>query len=245
MTATRRLLTTKQHKLDKGQYTGVLTAGITLSPATEASSVLRRTLPTTCSMAGECTILCLKFTGMYQMPTHKRARALRTAFWYDDRQAFIAQAVAEFGRVERKAKRDNMLPAGRPNLLSDLPVMARNIAKALPSMNFYDYTKLSEPWRRTLKNYHLTYSVSERSTAADIRGAFKHRVNCAVVVDIPKGHAIPATHTEFGITRPTIDGDVHDLRFQDPVGVYVVLRWKGSRARLQAANAGHFTRPTN
>jgi len=242
--APQKLLTTKQYKLDKGQVAGVITAGITLSPANEASSVLARKLPTTCAMAGACALGCLKYTGLNQYPTHATARARRTAFWFDDRRAFVSQAVAEFQRVERKATRQNMLAAGRPNVLSDLPVMARAIARKVPGMNFYDYTKLPKPWRRTLKNYHLTYSVSERSTAADIRGAFNHGINCAVVVDLAKGAPIPATHTEHGVTRPTIDGDVNDLRFQDPIGVYVVLRWKGSQARLANANAGHFTRST-
>lgn len=239
------LLTTKQYKLDKGQGAGVITAGITLSPAREASSVLDRELPTTCEWAGTCALVCLKFTGMNQYPTHAMARARRTALWYDDRPAFLTQAVAEFQRVERKATRENMLAAGRPNLLSDLPVMARAIARQVPAMHFYDYTKLPKPWLRTMANYHLTYSVSERSTAADIRGAFKHGINCAVVVDVAKGQPIPATHTEFGVTRPTIDGDINDLRFKDPIGVYVVLRWKGSRARLAEANTGQFTRETS
>ena len=240
-----KLLTTKQYKLDKGLHAGVLTAGITLSPTNEASAVLARKLPTTCAMAGACALGCLKFTGMNQYPTHAIARARRTAFWFDDRRAFVSQAVAEFQRVIRKAKRQNMLVAARPNILSDLPVMARAIAKALPELQCYDYSKLPKPWRRTLKNYHLTYSVSERSTAADIRGAFAHGINCAVVVDVAKGQPIPATHTEYGVTRPTIDGDVNDLRFQDPIGVFVVLRWKGSKARLADANAGHFTRATS
>lgn len=241
----KKLLTTKQYKLDKGLHAGVITAGITLSPANEASSVLARKLPTTCAMSGKCAELCIKFTGRNQLPTHAIARARRTALWYDDRPAFLRQAIAEFQRVVKKARRQNMLAAARPNLLSDLPVMARSIATALPELQFYDYTKLPRPWRRTLKNYHLTYSVSEKSTAADIRGAFNHGINCAVVVDVAKGQPIPATHTEFGVSRPTVDGDVNDLRFQDPIGVYVVLRWKGSQARLAKATTGHFTRATS
>jgi hypothetical protein len=240
-----KLLTTKQYKLDKGHSAGVLTAGITLSPAGEASEILGRTLPSTCAMAGTCAEGCLKFAGRNQLPTHALARARRTASWYDDKPAFLAQAVSEFKQVAQRAKRQNMLPAGRPNLLSDLPVMARAIARRVPNMQFYDYTKIRRPWERTLANYHLTYSVSERSTVQDIKGAFDHKINCAVVVDIAKGDPIPATHTEHGITRPTIDGDVTDLRFTDPVGVYVILRWKGSRARLETATAGHFARATS
>ena len=249
---TTRLLTTKQYKLDKslgvavGGYDGVLSAGISLSPKDEASSVLKRSLPTTCSMAGACAGGCLKFTGMNQYPTHAIARARRTAEWFEHRSEFIDRAVAEFQAVARKAARQNKFTAARPNLLSDLPVMAMALAKRLPEMQFYDYSKLRYPWRRTAKNYHLTYSVSEKSTARDVQGAFDHGINCAVVVsDVLKGEHMPKTYTAFGITRPVVDGDVHDLRFLDPVGVYVLLRFKGSKARREDATRAGWTRPVN
>ena len=65
-----------------------------------------------------------------------------------------------------------------------------------------------------------------------------------VVSDIKKGEALPATYTLHGVTRPAIDGDADDLRFKDPVGVFVLLRWKGSKARLAAASDSGFARPT-
>ena len=247
-----RLLTTKQYKLDKslgvsvGTYDGVLSAGISLSPKDEASSVLKRSLPTTCAMAGACAKACLVFTGMNQYPTHAIARARRTAEWFEHRSDFIDRAVAEFQAVARKATRHNKLAAGRPNLLSDLPAMARAIARRLPGLQFYDYSKLRYPWKRTTKNYHLTYSISERSTADDVRGAFDHGINCAIVLsDVLKGEPIPKTYTAFGMTRPTVDGDLHDLRFLDPVGVYVLLRFKGSKARREEATRGQWARPAN
>ena len=240
-----QLLTTKQYKLDKGLSAGVLTAGITLSPATEASDVLRRTLPTTCPMAGSCSAGCLVHAGMNQYPTHAIARAKRTALWFDDRMAFVAQAIAEYGAVARKAHRLGYLAAGRPNLLSDIPQLAHALAEALPAVRFYDYTKIPGAWKRVKANYHLTYSASERSTAADIRDAFKHGINVAVVVsDIAKGQPLPATFTLHGVTKPTIDGDVNDARFLDAPGHYVLLRWKGSKARLAAAAAAEWARPT-
>jgi hypothetical protein len=237
-----QLLTTKQHKLDKGIGSGYLTAGITLAPAGEAAATLGITLPSVCPYSGACGLAeiggCLVHTGMNTMPTHARARALRTQLWYQDRPAFLRQVLREFGAVERKAAREGFDVAFRPNVLSDLPVMARAIATALPHVKTYDYTKIPPTkWSWCLKNYTRTYSVSERSTAGDIRAAFKRGANCAIVVDVRKGDPIPETFTTRGVTRPTIDGDLNDLRFKDEPDHYVILRWKGSRARLARALA--------
>jgi len=241
----KKLLTTKQYKLDKGLNASVLTAGITLSPAGEAGQILRRKLATTCAMSGACAAGCLKFAGMNQYPTHAIARANRTAFWFDDRNAFLAQAVHEYQQVARKAQRQGMLAAGRPNLLSDLPMMAQALADALPNIQFYDYTKIPRAWERVRPNYHLTYSASERSTAADIRDHFAHGINVAVVVsDVAKGEPLPTTFTLHGVTRPAIDGDENDIRFRDAVGRFVLLRWKGSKARLASAAASDWAKPT-
>lgn len=240
-----QLLTTRQFKLDKGKFSGVMTAGITLSPASEAGEVLQRMLASTCSYSGDCEHGCLKFAGMNQYPTHAVARAKRTAFWYDAQAEFLAQAVKEYKALVVRSEKANMLPAGRPNLLSDLPKMAQAIAARVPGMQFYDYTKIPKAWLRVRANYHLTYSASERSTQADIVGAFEHGINVAVVVsDIKKGEPLPDTYTLHGVKRPTIDGDADDLRFKDPVGVFVLLRWKGSKARLAAAADSGFARPT-
>jgi len=241
----KKLLTTKQYKLDKGLDASVLTAGITLSPAGEAGEILKRKLGNTCPMAGACAAGCLKFAGMNQYPSHAVARATRTAFYFDQRSAFLAQAIHEYRLVAKKAAREGMLAAGRPNLLSDLPMMAQALADALPNIQFYDYTKIPQAWKRTRTNYHLTYSASERSTAADIRDHFAHGINVAVVVsDVAKGEPLPATFTLHGVTRPAIDGDENDIRFRDAVGVFVLLRWKGSRARLASATASDWAKPT-
>ena len=93
--------------------------------------------------------------------------------------------------------------------------------------------------------YHLTYSASERSTRADIHEALDHGINVAIVFsDVAKGEPLPRTYSIAGRTLPVIDGDLHDLRFKDPVPVIVGLRWKGSRARKDAAVAGAWALPT-
>jgi hypothetical protein len=234
--AVMRLITTKQYKLSKGEKFGVITAGIQLAPANEAATVLGRAdLPSVCAYAGACANGCLKFAGMNQYPTHAIARATRTALFHDDPDTFYSQAIRELQGVERKALRENMEFAIRPNALSDLPKLAQRIAREFPTAHVYDYTKLPKPWIRTTPNYTLAYSVSERSTNDDIQGAIAHGINCAVVLDVRKGAPLPATYTVAGVTLPLLDGDISDRIYTYPVGVFIGLRWKGSKARLADA----------
>ena len=239
-----KLITTKQFKLSKSEKLGVITAGIQLAPANEAATVLGRPdLPSVCAYAGACAHGCLKFAGMNQYPTHAIARATRTALFHDDPDTFYSQAIRELQAVERKALRENMEFAIRPNALSDLPKLAKRIAREFPDAHVYDYTKLPKPWKRTSPNYTLAYSVSERSTDADIQGAIAHGINCAVVLDVRKGEPLPDTYTLAGITLPLIDGDLSDLIYTYTVGVFVGLRWKGSKARLADAVQARWARP--
>jgi hypothetical protein len=228
-----QIITTKQYKLDKSKRKGVLTCGIQLSPAYEARAVLHRPdLRSVCPFSGACEVGCLKFTGMNQMPTHAVARAKRTAMYWDDREAFFAQVIRELESAQRRARRLGLAFAIRPNLLQDLPPLAKRIARSFPNAAVYDYTKIPAPWRRTLPNYTLAYSVSERSTTRQIRDCVRNGINCAIVFDTGKGEPLPSTYTLAGHTLPVVDGDVSDLLYMYPVGVWIGLRWKGSRARL-------------
>ena len=227
-----QIITTKQHKLDKSKRKGVLTAGIQLSPAYEARAVLNRPdLRTVCPFSGACEIGCLKHTGRNQMTSNAVARAKRTALYWDNPTAFYDQVIRELHAVERKAERLGLAFAIRPNMLQDLPPLADRIAREFPDAAVYDYTKIPAPWRRTLPNYTIAYSVSERSTNRQIRDCVRHGINCAVIFDTGKGEPLPSTYTLAGHTLPVIDGDVSDLLYTYPVG-WIGLRWKGSRARL-------------
>ena len=240
-----QIITTKQYKLDKSIGThGVLTAGIQLSPAHEAREVLNRPdLRSVCPFSGACEVGCLKFTGMNQMPSHALARAKRTAMYWDDREAFFAQVIRELHAVERKAERLGLAFAIRPNMLQDLPPLAKRIARSFPNAAVYDYTKIPAPWRRTLPNYTLAYSISERSTNRQIHDCVRHGINCAVIFDTPKGEPLPSVYKIACHTLPVIDGDVSDLLYTYPAGVWIGLRWKGSRARLADGLAAGWVRP--
>ena len=57
---------------------------------------------------------------------------------------------------------------------------------------------------------------------------------------LPETWEIPGT----GVALPVINGDEHDLRFLDPVGVFVALKFKGSKAeRAKAVAAGFVFSP--
>lgn len=98
----------------------------------------------------------------------------------------------------------------------------KSIVDIFPEVIFYDYTKI--PDRVTPDNYHLTYSWSEHPLARERSDVYFARgVNTAVVFSTPKGEALPAEWNG----RRVIDGDVYDMRFLDPKGVYIGLRAKG------------------
>lgn len=248
------ILTTAQYKLDKSSGRGYKTVGLNLSPALEASTILGTPMPTMCAMAGACAAGCLAKTGMNVFPKSVKARAQRTKAWIDNPAKFVADVLQELDREERKATRGGMSFCMRLNLLSDQRKLAVALAKARPNIQFYDYTKLPldrggagaavvtkyGPFKARPSNYHLTYSVSERTTPAVLGGMLQSGVNPAIVFDTPRNKPLPSHYTVMGRRMRVIDGDADDLRFLDPVGVVVGLRWKGSKAKLAAAIAGGF-----
>jgi hypothetical protein len=229
-------LTTSQYKLDKSKARGWKTVGLNLSPATEAGLVLGKTLPTMCAMAGTCADVCLAKTGMNVFPASVKARARRTQEYMTDYKGFVAKVDKE---IKALAKTHKKL-AVRPNLLSDRPGLAHSLANLNPTVQFYDYTKLPVPRRRVLDNYHLTYSVSEKTTKADLAHCLQFGINMAVVFNVRRDGKLPAKLKVQGKWLRVVDGDKDDLRFLDPEGVVVGLRWKGSNARMAEGVKGGF-----
>jgi hypothetical protein len=231
-----KLLTEKQTKLDKGKTKGVATFGIQMAPANDAG------LGTMCASSGICADGCIAYTGMNGMPTHHDARVKRTILYRKFAQTFHDQLQAEIESWKRRNTAAGFALAARPNATTDQPLLGHAVATRNPDIQVYDYTKLPRPASRRLKNYHLTYSYSERTTAADIAHCVEHRVNIAVIMNVKKDQRLPKTLELFGRTFPVIDGDKTDLRFKDPSDqTYIVgLRWKvskDSQAKLARAIA--------
>lgn len=174
------------------------------------------------STAG-CRHACLNLAGKGAMPHAQRARQARTVFLATEPDALATMLVRE---IERARKKHGAKLAMRLNTLSDLrwEIIAPWLFDRFDDVQFFDYTK--HPSRTPPNNnYHLTYSVSERTTPKVLaRQAGTKPV--AVVFGITRGHPLPATYEGL----PVIDGDTSDARWLNPAGVVVGLRAKGTLA---------------
>jgi hypothetical protein len=210
-------------KTTKGSEFGVLTAILYLAPANEASDTVNL-----CPMASEeCKRACLYGAGMAGVfPSIKQARVAKTLQYLNDRAGFVEALSADIAKLIVMAEKRGMKPAVRINGTSDLPQLAREMASAFPQVQFYDYSKIPMPWKRTLANYHLTFSFSGNNLS-DCLEALANGINVAVVFSTAR---FPETWNGFRV----INGDESDLRFMDPAGVVVGLKAKGSAKQLAA-----------
>lgn len=210
------LLTLNQAKMIKSQRFKHLSAVLQLAPAFKYSG------QNTCPYAGTCKAFCLQHTGHNRFDAAKDARERRTKLWYDDRDQFLALLRADIEALERKAKREGLKPTIRLNGLSDLrwEDEAPELFKRFPRLQFIDYTKdFSRMFVDLPDNYHLTYSLNEKSSPDALDQVFSRtRYNAAQVFT----GDIPSTFRGY----PVISGDESDLRHRDPRGHVVGLRFK-------------------
>lgn len=171
----------------------------------------------------------------------QRARMQRTKLFNEDRDAFMAQLIAEILAFEKKAMRKGLTPVIRLNGTSDIdwtkiPVSYdhpidgttthANIFALFSHIQFYDYTKVAKRMRKVRPmNYHLTLSYSE-ATKRYTNIVRKEMRDGASVVMVVRDAAI----RDEKVSKGAVNGDEHDLRFLDPAGSTVVLKAKG-RAR--------------
>ena len=226
------LFTIGNPKTVKGEAAGYLTAVLHLAPATEAGG------PSVCPKATPgCMLGCLNRAGRGGIVKRgettnavQSARVRRTLAYFQDREAFVAQLSYDLRTLRRRAKRRGLKLAVRVNGTSDLPALARELARSNPDLPFYDYTKIfaaaALEVAKVQRGVQYTFSRSE-SNAADVRRALEAGINVAVVFDTAKGKPLPAQWQG----RTVIDGDLSDLRFLDPCGVIVGLRAKGPARR--------------
>ena len=185
------------------------------------------------SKAANCMDNCLKTAGRGVFPNVQASRQRKTDFWMSNPTEFKAQLVAELEALIRKAHKQGKTARVRLNCFSDisweLQSCTRNgkpfkgIPQAFPEIEFYDYTKLANRLGKTPANYSLTFSYSGVSTYANqVKLAQSSSdTNMAVVFH---GKELPVTF----MSRKVIDGDLHDARIDDPKGVIVGLRAKGT-----------------
>lgn len=166
----------KNAKTIKGQKQGFLTGILYLAPANLSGFEVcpRRS-------AG-CTVSCLNTAGQGTFSNVQAARIRRTKEYFADKSAFLDKLEKEARAMIRKADRMGLTPVFRFNGTSDLPALAHVMARRLPGVQLYDYTKIERPETRTLENYHLTFSLSENNWPT-AKAALEAGVSVTVVFD--------------------------------------------------------------
>ena len=195
-----------------------------------------------CAYASKaCAEACIDTAGRMPMNTATNARQDRSELFMLHRGQYFVKLIAEIKRLRRSAERRGLIPTIRLNGTSDVlwektPVringvkVANNIMALFPDIQFYDYTKYpyaKRPASSLPANYDLTFSRSE-SNAHEVLENLRNGRRVAVVYST-KPHGTPPKryHAINGSRWKVIDGDLSDIRFNDPAGVVVHLYAKG------------------
>ena len=223
-------------KTIKGLKKGYLTGIQYLAPSTLSGKY------NVCKNSGDCAKACLNFGGRGAFDTNiPKARINRTKLFFEHRDCYFALLIREILALEKRAKNLFLIPCIRLNGMSDLTwerirFKGHTIFELFPHIQFYDYSKYGFNSRINLpKNYHLTYSYSEKTTEEELHTNLTNKRNVAVVFNLCINDnrkscrnkcKCPMIKTYKGFQ--VIDGDQSDLRFLDPdSGVIVGLRAKG------------------
>lgn len=228
MPTTKLLSISTDAKTIKGEKLGVLTGILYLAPHNISGYQV-------CPKSTEgCRAACLFTAGRaIAFPQIIAARIRKTKAFMEKRDWFMETLVANINSLIKRAEKLNMAPAIRLNGTSDIMwekvavqvngINYPNLMSAFPDVQFYDYTKvLGRKIALALPNYHLTFSLAENNDRAAWK-AIAEGYSVAVVMNISKSDPKPTTWKGF----PVIDGDLSDVRFNDPAGHIIALTAKG------------------
>ena len=182
-----------------------------------------------CPMAEQasCIDACLYTAGRGAFNNVQAARMRKTEWFYRDRSSFMRQLLDDILKFEAYCEKRDIQPCVRLNGTTDIRwenirFDAHTVFEFFPSVQFYDYTKISNRKTKDIFNYHLTWSYSGANVqyADKLQDALDNGMNAAVV--FRKEYKLPEWR---GIN--VTDGDKDDLRFLDPSNSIVALYAKG------------------
>ena len=173
----------------------------------------------TCAGKSEgCSAACLFTAGRGAMNSVQQARIRKTKLFFEDNEKYINYLEEDLSLLDKYGKDNNMSVYVRLNGTSDLDFISLNIFDKYNDLKFYDYTKIKERLSLDLPdNYRLTYSKDERTTEEEVLEII-NLANVAVVFE-----NIPETY----LGLPVFEGDLTDLRYEDPEKHIIGLKAKG------------------
>jgi len=232
-------------KTSKGYKRGYLTAIMYLSPHKLSGKNF-------CAHATiGCINACLNIAGRGKFTSIQKARLKRSLFFINHKRAFMLNLIKRINNFIKLAKKKGLIPVIRLNGTSDIPFenivikykylnklglfdlyyKDKNIYEIFPSIQWYDYTKYPLNKRSLNANYDLTFSLAENN----FDNAKQYLDNKTGRVSAVFSHSIPKSYKGCKV----IDGDNSDLRFLEPKGVIVGLKFKGSIVdRIKGISSG-------
>lgn len=175
-----------------------------------------------------CKASCLYSAGRGRFNNVQQSRINKAKFWAYDRAKFYAQLANELQQLEKRKTKI----AVRLNGTSDIDHI--DLLFRYTGINFlyskylvfYDYTKNFNVYKKYLNtNYKLTFSMSE-TNFDQVHEVLKMGGNVAAVFR----NSLPSQFMGFDV----INGDLTDLRINDPRNVVVGLIAKGDAKKDQS-----------
>lgn len=218
----QKILSFSNRKIEKSIKAGILSAIIHFAPAKLSGFNV-------CPNASAgCIRPCLNTSGDGRRDSVQKARIKKTRRYFENRPEFMQQMQKEIDSLIRKAKKNGLTPALRPNGTSDLIELGLEAARNNPELQVYDYTKnLDSLIRPDLPaNYDLTFSRSEKNWPECLK-AIKLGFRIAAVVDPAISDGELRKLLRLPADVQIIDGDGDDATFKKPAGSVLRLTPKG------------------
>lgn len=243
-------LLSSSEKTIKGEKFGWKTGILYLAPASTSGIQVGGKRVTLCAKASpQCEGMCLISSGQMTFISSQISRINKTIFMFKEPDRFMSMLYRECLAIQRLGKKRGGKVCVRLNGTSDIPwetgsymgiplivpETKKTIFESIPSLQFYDYTKIfprMQPTSRArqLKNYDLTFSRSE-GNEDECRKVLAMKQNVAAVffrgAKDKKSGTWPISFPRTYMGVPVIDGDESDLRFLDPKPRVVGLSAKG------------------
>jgi hypothetical protein len=159
---------------------------------------------------------------MGRFPNVQNARIRKTKFYFENRDRFLMAVNTDIIKAVKWSEKQNLTPCFRLDGTTDIGI-AKHFVAQYPTLQFYDYTKILNriDKAQNIPNWHLTYSLSEKTTPQQLQQVLATKTNIA----IPFTTAPDMTSKLWG--RELVNADKHDLRFLDGENKIAVLKVKG------------------